>query len=103
MPLLPTSSDGSDVDTSQLAHPDELELYAPPTHDGFDAMCGTSNVAPYAEDGPRACEQWLLGGNHDTTFEQCMQAINCAMNKEMRVEYNHEHEHPPRSSRSSSR
>ena len=52
--LIIKNADGSDLDTSQLAHPDELELYSPTEHDAFDEACGTTGAAHYAADGSHA-------------------------------------------------
>jgi uncharacterized protein (DUF305 family) len=40
---------------------------------------------PYADGNPKACSECYLQLPHDSQFEQCMQAIDCKMTKEMRV------------------
>ncbi|CAE7625171.1 unnamed protein product [Symbiodinium pilosum] len=82
------NADGSDVTQANgtaLSQPQELSLYSVPSLDTFDTMCGTTNASAYADGGQKECAGKFLPGTHDTDFEKCMQAIDCMMNKEMRV------------------
>merc|ERR1719161_1936042 len=82
------NADGSPVtkaDGSALANPTEQTLYTPVTNDAFDKACGTTGAAPYASGGARACTETFLQGTLDTDFEKCLQAIDCQMNREMRI------------------
>lgn len=82
------NADGSAVtkaDGSALANPTELALYTPVTRDTFDDECGTTGAAPYADGAAKACAQRFFPGTHDTKFEKCLQAVDCQMNREMRV------------------
>ena len=45
--------------------------------------CGTFDVAIFAGGGAKQCNERFLCGNLDTTFEKCMQAIDCKMKEEM--------------------
>jgi len=81
------NADGSSVtkaDGSALAHPTPLALYPPHQADGVDRTCGTYDTASYIGSGANACDQRFVCGSLDTTFEKCMQAIDCKMNKDMR-------------------
>merc|ERR1719262_1779745 len=82
------NADGSPVtkaDGSALANPTEQTLYTPVTNDALDKACGTTGAAPYASGGARACTETFLQGTLDTDFEKCLQAIDCQMNREMRI------------------
>jgi uncharacterized protein (DUF305 family)/plastocyanin len=75
---------GSDLDTSALDNPDELTLYSPVTLDGVDLTCGTTDLEEYAGGGDHECDEAYLCGDLDTTWEKCMQAIDCKMATEMK-------------------
>ena len=80
------NADGSAVtkaDGSSLANPQELPLYAPAALSGVDSTCGTFGIEPFAGGGSQQCNKRFLCGNLDTTFEKCMQAIDCKMETEM--------------------
>merc|ERR1719159_463413 len=82
------NADGSAVtkaDGSALPNPTELTLYAPPTRSAADQKCGTLDLANYFKGGSMACSQHYLKGSMDTDFEDCLQGIDCQMDKEMRV------------------
>ncbi|CAJ1397320.1 unnamed protein product [Effrenium voratum] len=82
------NADGSAVtqaDGQPLVNAQELPLYSPVQGAGFDVICGTSGASDYAPGGSMACPENFLGGTLDTDFEKCMQAIDCKMNKEMRI------------------
>jgi len=64
----------------------EKVLYSPPTIDPVDSVCGTTSVAPYAGNGTSDCAEQFLCGTLDTTFEKCMNAVDCLMKKEMLAE-----------------
>jgi len=66
-------------------HPAELTLYPVPTRSTADQKCGTLDLANYFKGGSMACSQQYLKGSMDTDFEDCLQGIDCQMNKEMRV------------------
>jgi len=57
----------------------------------FDVLCGTSRVAKYDKQRDKFCPgmNFLCEKEHNPTFARCMEAIDCKMNFEMRVE-----EHP---------
>jgi uncharacterized protein (DUF305 family)/plastocyanin len=78
-------SPATKADGSALANPTQQALYAPVTRSAFDISCGTTGVDPYKDGGSKACSERFLPGTMDTTFEQCLQAIDCKMNKEMLV------------------
>ena len=63
----------------------EQELYPTATVAEADAVCGTYGIAEYATGGQRQCEEQFLCGALDSTFETCLQAMDCQMNQEMRV------------------
>lgn len=66
--------------------PQQLPLYSPVERDAWDMMCGTTGASVYSSNGPKTCGgEMFLPGTHDTIFEACMQAIDCQMNREMRV------------------
>merc|ERR1719460_752999 len=67
------------------ANPTELTLYSKTVNSGLDATCGTTGAASFAPGASNACTMNFLPGNIDTDFEKCLQAIDCQMNKEMRV------------------
>ena len=82
------NADGSaatQADGSALANPTELPLYAPTTHDAHGVTCGTTGTDRYADGGAEECTETFIAGTRDTAFEQCLQAVDCAMNKQMRV------------------
>jgi uncharacterized protein (DUF305 family)/plastocyanin len=78
------NSDGSSLDTSALDNPDEVTLYSPTTLDGVDLTCGTTDLEEYAGGGDYECNEAYLCGNLDTTWEKCMQAIDCKMATKMK-------------------
>lgn len=61
-------------------------LYTPYTPSAFDVKCGTSNLASYAAGGENECTEQFVCGELNTEFEQCLQAMDCAMNREMKVD-----------------
>jgi len=66
----------------------QAELYKPYQADEFDKMCGTYEVSEYApgEGYAKECaDLQFLCGETDTSFGKCMQAIDCKMNRSMRV------------------
>jgi uncharacterized protein (DUF305 family)/YHS domain-containing protein len=82
------NNDGSNVTNATggpLPHPNALPLYAVASRSAFDVRCGTTGASDYAPGGSMDCKQAFLGGTLDTTFEKCMQAIDCMMNRQMRV------------------
>jgi len=60
-------------------------------HSEFDTICGTSQVSKFHHDKQYYCPNmnFLCHNNHNPVFSLCMEAIDCKMNYEMRVE-----EHP---------
>jgi len=64
------------------------ELYAPHQPSDFDAMCGTYEAQRFAAGAsPDVCPgQTFLCDDESSEFLQCMHAIDCKMNYEMRVE-----------------
>jgi uncharacterized protein (DUF305 family)/plastocyanin len=85
------NADGSPVtkaDGSALDNPTEQTLYTPTTNDAFDTACGTSGASHYAPGGAKECSEHFLQGFEsvkDKTFAKCLQAIDCQMNREMRI------------------
>jgi len=61
----------------------EKTLYPLTTRDPVDTICGTTGIADYSGSRCHACSEKFLCGTMDTTVERCLQAINCAMHKEM--------------------
>jgi len=70
---------------------DLSEYYAKQSH--FDAVCGTSEVSDYHELKDHFCPNmnFLCEKDDNPQFSSCMEAIDCKMNYEMRVE---EHSNP---------
>jgi hypothetical protein len=64
----------------------EKALYLPSKISPEDNTCGTYNVGVYGHGQPKACAERFLCGKLDTTFEACLQAVDCAMYKEMKAE-----------------
>jgi uncharacterized protein (DUF305 family)/plastocyanin len=64
----------------------EKSLYLPSVISPEDNTCGTFGVGVYGGGQPKACSERFLCGDIDTTFEKCLQAIDCSMNKEMKSE-----------------
>jgi len=58
----------------------------PPTISDFDAHCGTVGVSPYDGHGTCADKHFLCGSDLDSTFNHCLQAIDCKMHVEMAVQ-----------------
>jgi len=88
------NADGSAVtkaDGTALANPTEQTLYTMTTNDAFDTGCGTTGASPYSDGGSRKCAERFLQGTIDTDFERCLQAIDCQMNREMRIKGYDEH------------
>jgi len=80
------NADGSNVTQATglpLSNLQELPLYPPDSPSGVDQTCGTFGVEPFAGGGARQCNERFLCGDLDTTFERCMQAIDCKMKEEM--------------------
>jgi len=63
----------------------EQELYPTQTLGAGDHACGTYGITPFVPTQAKACDQNFLCGNLDTTYEVCLQAIDCQMNQEMKV------------------
>ena len=61
-------------------------LYLPSPISSEDLACGTFGVGVYGGGNAKACTQRFLCGTFDTNFERCLQAIDCAMSKEMKKE-----------------
>jgi len=78
-----------DADGQDIPVPNPIPLYKPYQADQFDAMCGTYEVSDYAPgEGFQAhCRdlEFLCGNNLDSEFGRCMRAIDCKMNRQMRV------------------
>ena len=73
---------------SPTLNPTELFLYSPVVRSAIDATCGTTGVAPYTYGQSMACSGSFLCGDLDTgvtepRFGQCLQGVDCAMNKGM--------------------
>jgi len=70
---------------------DPSQYYAKQSH--FDAVCGTSEVSNYHESKEYFCPNmnFLCEKDDNPQFSRCMEAIDCKMNYEMRVE---EHSNP---------
>ena len=81
----------NNVDGSRYSpplNPTELSLYSPVVRSAIDATCGTTGVAPYTYGQSMACSGSFLCGDLDTgvtepRFGQCLQGVDCAMNKGM--------------------
>jgi len=52
--------------------------------DQIDVSCGTTGVAMYHDGGESECAERFVPAA-DSTFDHCLQAVDCAMNKQMRV------------------
>ena len=79
--------------------PTELLLYSPVVRSAIDATCGTTGVAPYTYGQSMACSGSFLCGDLDTgvtdpRFGQCLQGVDCAMNKGMFGESTPDHHSP---------
>ena len=68
-----------------LANPTEMALYAPIVKVAFDTTCGTTGAFDYSPGASLACAANYLPGNLNTNFEKCLQAIDCQMNRQIRV------------------
>eukprot|EP00435_Cladocopium_sp_Y103_P020821 s4283_g5.t1 len=80
------NADGSAVTQANgqpLPNPQELSLYSPVLLSGVDHACGTHGIESFAGGGSRQCSERFLCGKLTTTFEKCMQAIDCKMKEEM--------------------
>ena len=89
----------STVDGSRFEptlNPTELELYSPVVRSAIDATCGTTGVAQYTYGQSMACSGSFLCGDLDTNprFGQCLQGVDCAMNKGMFGESTPDHASP---------
>jgi hypothetical protein len=71
-----------------------VPLYEPAVADPVDQVCGTFGLAPYAPGRERACSERFVCGAIDTTLEKCLQAMDCQMNREMRVAGHDDHGDP---------
>merc|ERR1712048_366551 len=87
--ILIQTSDGSPYVPS--ANPEELPLYSPSVPRGADSTCGTHKVNEYAGGGSKACRERFLCGDLDTTFEKCLQAIDCKMKVDMMAQTTADH------------
>jgi hypothetical protein len=63
----------------------EESLYPVATVSPTDQACGTYGLGEFAPGQPMACAERFVCGDLDTNFEQCLQAMDCQMNVEMRV------------------
>ena len=63
----------------------EISLYSPVTRASFDDTCGTTGVDKFSPSGSNKCSMTYIGGTVSTGYEKCFQAIDCAMNSNMRV------------------
>ena len=72
---------------NELTEPwDPAAYYGPPQSD-FDQACGTGNISDFHYRADEFCpDQKFLCDPQDDIFSNCMQAIGCKMNYEMRVE-----------------
>ena len=59
--------------------------YSYDVRDDFDTECGTTNTSQYA-DIESTCPQMTFLCGASSTFDRCMNAIDCAMHVEMRVD-----------------
>jgi len=57
----------------------------PPVISDFDNDCGTVAVSEYVHHDSCAGKHFLCGDNLDSTFNQCMEAIDCKMHHQMAV------------------
>jgi len=61
-------------------------LYTPLVNPQFDTTCGTSGCSDYTTGGSMACtNHQFLCGTVDSSFLQCMNAIDCAMHMQMQT------------------
>jgi len=76
-------------DANELVQKFDPNSYYPKLSE-FDAMCGTSQVSKYHHNKTRYCpgQEFLCEKDDNPLFSQCMEAIDCKMNFEMRVEEN---------------
>ena len=59
--------------------------YTYDVNDAFDTECGTTNTSQYS-DIERVCPQMTFLCGSESSFDKCMNAIDCGMHVEMRVE-----------------
>merc|ERR1711981_128133 len=73
-------------DANQLVTPLAADYYGPPPEE-FDVACGTfDNVTMFHTEVDKFCpDMTFVCDPTGTPFSQCMQAIDCKMNAEMRV------------------
>jgi len=73
------------VGGNDLSAVQDKELYEPPVASAFDAMCGTSDTAAFRDKATYCPGTRFLCGDTESEFVQCMEAIDCKMNYEMRI------------------
>ena len=69
----------------------EKALYPTIENAAFDTSCGTTGMTPFSTGGESVCTEQFLHGDLASTFEKCLQAVDCKMNKEMLVAGHDDH------------
>ena len=69
----------------------EKALYPTTVNAAFDTSCGTNGIAPFSNGGANVCTEQFLVGDLASTFQKCLQAVDCKMNKEMLVAGHDDH------------
>ena len=64
----------------------------PSVPNAIDLTCGTFGIENFAPSGSSACTERFLCGDLNTTYEKCIQAIDCMMNEGMRVDGHDTHQ-----------
>ena len=77
-------------DECKLRSGPPVELYAHHVPDAFDQECGTTGAAQYKDGGQCEGHEFICAAEQaqrDDTVFKCFDAIDCAMNAGMRVDY----------------
>jgi hypothetical protein len=73
-------------DANELAIPFDPETYYVPK-DAFDEACGTSGLSQFGTEYSEFCPdmEFVCVGDASSQYTECLEAVNCQMNYEMRV------------------
>ena len=73
-------------DANELAIPFDPETYYVPK-DAFDEACGTSGLHQFGTEYSEFCPdmEFVCVGDASSQYTECLEAVNCQMNYEMRV------------------
>jgi uncharacterized protein (DUF305 family) len=83
--------DGEGTSCTLRSAEDTPALYSFYSPDTFDSTCGTTNATQFDPDTTAGAPEKCYGTNFlcgvfDSTFSQCLEAVDCKMNYDMRVE-----------------